>query len=154
VPLLDPAQHILGYTNHPLASAIAGALVVPIDANAGFTFKHASCCPAGKTTQLGCLIDGSLMDGGDLVKQAWEWNQIHKKGKLRLFSLAELARALRSASDRSLLAQIQAHEGCDLCMDECYVCHSLLPVGVSYSVGGKTYCDACCPHHYRNEALS
>lgn len=58
--------------------------------------------------------------GGERVKSAWEWNQVHKKGKpkLLLFSIAELANALRSTNDRSLLAQMDADGGCPLCTPE------------------------------------
>jgi len=53
--------------------------------------------------------------GGERVKAAWEWNQAHKKGKYRLFTLPELANALRSTNGRSLLAQMDADTGCPLC---------------------------------------
>lgn len=56
--------------------------------------------------------------GAERAKAAWEWNQIHKKGKWKLFSLAELAKALRSPSDRNLLAQMDADQGCPLCTPE------------------------------------
>lgn len=65
---------------------------------------------------------GDLVRGGERLKAAWEWNQIHKKGKWKLFSLAELAKALGSPNDRSLLAQMDADEGCPLCMEKCPVC--------------------------------
>jgi hypothetical protein len=58
---------------------------------------------------------GNLVHGGEIIKQTWEWNQIHKQGKYKLFSLAELAKALRSTNDRNLVAQMQAHRGCKLC---------------------------------------
>jgi hypothetical protein len=63
-----------------------------------------------------------VIRGAAILQGAWDWNQLHKKGgKLQLFSLAELARALRSTNDRNLLAQMRMHEGCKLCMDECVV---------------------------------
>ncbi|MFZ0732195.1 MAG: hypothetical protein WAM79_07720 [Candidatus Sulfotelmatobacter sp.] len=61
---------------------------------------------------------GDLVRGGERLKAAWEWNQVHKKGKWKLFSLAELAKALRSPSDRNLLAQMDADQGCPLCTPE------------------------------------
>jgi hypothetical protein len=64
------------------------------------------------------LGHGQYNLGWDRVRSAWEWNQTHKKGKWKLFSLAELANALRSFSDRSLLAQMDADEGCPLCVEE------------------------------------
>ena len=39
-------------------------------------------------------------------------------GNTRLYSFAELAKALRSKTDRSLLNQMWMHEGCKLCMEE------------------------------------
>jgi len=57
--------------------------------------------------------------GAERLVAAWEWNQVHKKGKYKLFSLAELAKSLRSTNDRSLLAQMEAHEGCKLCEGIC-----------------------------------
>jgi hypothetical protein len=66
-------------------------------------------------------VSHPMIEGGAVLKQAWDWNQLHKTGKLRLFSLAELAKTLRSTNDRNLLVQMRMHEGCKLCMDECVV---------------------------------
>jgi hypothetical protein len=54
--------------------------------------------------------------GADRIKQAWDWNQLHKTGKWLLYSLDELAKALRSTNDRSLLNQMDAHKGCPKCL--------------------------------------
>lgn len=85
-----------------------------------------------------------VVRGAGILQAAWEWNQIHKKGKYKLFSLAELAKALRSTNDRNLLAQMQAHEGCKLCMDECVVsgCKTLVPKNCKTE---SAYCDAHLP---------
>jgi hypothetical protein len=55
--------------------------------------------------------------GAERLTAAWEWNQAHKKGKYKLFCLAELATALRSTNDRCLLSQMDADSGCKLCED-------------------------------------
>jgi hypothetical protein len=100
------------------------------------------------------LGQGNLVGGSETIKAAWEWNQIHKKGsKYRLYSLAELAKALRSTNDRSLLNQMAMHEGCKLCMDECVVsgCKTLVPVDKNRKTE-SAYCDAHLPTCYKTNS--
>jgi hypothetical protein len=102
------------------------------------------------------LGHGNLVRGSETIKAAWEWNQIHKKGsKYRLYSLAELAKALRSTNDRSLLNQMVTHEGCKLCMDECVVsgCKTLVPMDKNRKTE-SAYCDAHLPTGYKTNSKS
>src|SRR3984957_1407028 len=81
-----------------------------------------------------------VIRGAAILQGAWDWNQTHKKGgKLQLFSLAELAKALRSTNDRNLLAQMRMHEGCKLCMYECVVagCRALSNEESQYCEGHR-----------------
>jgi hypothetical protein len=59
--------------------------------------------------------NAGVVRGGRILQDAWNWNQTHKTGKWKLYSLAELAKALRSDIDRNLLAQMNADEGRPKC---------------------------------------
>lgn len=93
--------------------------------------------------------DIRLHYGGELIRQAWLWNQAHKTGKWKLICLAELDKALRSTSPRSLLAQMRADKGCKLCTVICFACNQPTLVAESvtrhrYGVD-RTYCEGCQP---------
>jgi hypothetical protein len=63
VPLLHTPQHVLGYAERSLASAVSGALVVTVYPDARFAFKHASYSPPGESEQLRCFVDAVLSMG-------------------------------------------------------------------------------------------
>ena len=56
VPLLQTTQHVLRYAERALAAAIAGALLVAVDANARFVFKHSSHRPPRESEHVGCSL--------------------------------------------------------------------------------------------------
>jgi hypothetical protein len=63
VPLSHAPQHVLGYAERSLASAVSGALFVTVYPHARFSFKHASYSPPGESEQLCCFVDAVLSMG-------------------------------------------------------------------------------------------
>ena len=64
---------------------------------------------------------GRKGDWANLFRGVWRWNQLHKKGGLLWFTLDDMAKGLRSASERNALAQWDRHMengGCKLCVDK------------------------------------
>jgi len=114
----------------------------------GKTWTHEDIC---LMVDLAREVGGirGITHGAEIMEAAWEWNQIHKTGKMRLFSVAELAKALRSDNPRSLLNQMRAHTGCKLCMDTCVVCRQIVLDSTGYHGEDVTYCDGCVPDRYK-----
>ena len=64
---------------------------------------------------------GRSGDWAELFREVWRYNQVHKKGGLLWFTLGDMAKGLRSANERNILAQWDRHMengGCKLCMDK------------------------------------